>query len=356
MNFNNLETKYTFDDVLLIPQHSEIKSRKFPLVSISKGGLNLGVPIIASPMNSVTGEDMIIAMAQQGGASVLHRFMPLKEQILIAGKAYDALIKKNIYNPHNHIYVAVGATDDYMDRVRSLWASGVSRFCIDVANGHSKVCIDAVKRIRDCYPLAKIMAGNVCTAVGAEKLIMAGANSIRCGIGPGAVCKTREVTGHGYPQLSAIAETCLARGNHNVAIIADGGIRHSGDAVKALAAGADAIMVGSMLSGTVESPGEIIEENNRLYKYYSGMASERGRSQWFDREKTGFVPEGVSIKIPYTGKTVENVINNLVGGLKTGMSYSGASSLDELRAKAQWVRVTNAGVIEGSPHGKILEK
>lgn len=355
---------FTFDDFVLAPNHSTVKSRKDPEVSINKETMKLNIPLISSPMSSVTEEEMMVTMANLGGMGVLHRFMSLEQQMKIvqrvAGKLYG------IDNSENYICVAIGANGDFKERAIALYDVGVRNFCIDVANGHAEYCVNAVKDIKELCPEAYVMAGNVCTFDGALRLAEAGADSIRVGVGPGSVCTTRQVTGHGVPQLSAI-EDCVRikwRGNgfsdnspvpskyHNVTIIADGGIRKSGDIVKSLAIGADVVMIGSLLAGTEESPGDIIEENDRLYKYYAGMASEYSRSKWFDRVKSGFVPEGISTKIPYTGKTAKDVVNGLVGGLQAGMSYADAHTLLELQGKAKWMRVTGPGVIEGSPHGK----
>jgi len=197
------------------------------------------------------------------------------------------------------------------------------------------------------------MAGNVCTYDGAMRLAKAGANLLRVGVGPGAVCKTRMVTGHGVPQLSALEECVSIQKFYDVTIIADGGIRSSGDIVKALAIGADTVMLGSLLAGTSDTPGETHKnpETGMLYKYYHGMASTEGRASWYDRAKTSYVPEGESIKVPYKGDT-NKIIDELMGGLRSGMSYSGAGNLKELWKNACWMRVTPSGWREGTPHGK----
>lgn len=732
-------TAYTFDDFLLAPGHSDVESRKHPKVSTDICGIRYNTPVISSPMNTVTEVDMLRTMSEAGGTGVLHRYMSIEDQVDQAKEALE-LIPRYV---NGGFFVAVGANGDAMERVERLWASGVRRFCIDVANGHSVHCLKAVRHIKQKHPKAYVMAGNVCTYDGALRLAQAGANAIRVGIGGGcfvagtrvlmgdgmykniediragdkvinmngdpvkvkkswctghkkvlklrhtqfyketyctpdheffvgdlnrlsdntitargyakslregdfmwshikalgravllmpnkikfdmpisfkipllkrsggnnksnftykvdstlkssyksgymigmflgdgnahcsdyknskrgsvswylgtkekdkalklckavygtvgknpsfkfyknmiqvnlhykpladilntfgkkdekhlpskflvsdreylqglydglidsdgheeksngrvgftntspqlvelfgllnymikgtfpdyrrekkscgkhinianlkdsyssrvlkqakkrisgnmqivkilektdgstkalfdsvpvydievdcpthsfvannaivhnSMCTTRLVTGHGMPQLTAI-EDCAkikVKGNRHsdnslvpsefseVAIIADGGIRGSNDIIKALAIGADAVMLGGLLAGTEETPGEWIEENGQLYKYYAGMASEVGRAKWFDRGKTGFVPEGVSTKILYNGKTASKVLENLMGELKVGMSYSGAHNLAELREKAQWVRITGAGVVEGTPHGK----
>jgi IMP dehydrogenase len=207
------------------------------------------------------------------------------------------------------------------------------------------------------FPDATIMSGNVCSYNGAFRLADSGVDSIRVGVGSGAMCITRQVTGHGVPQLSAIEECAAIKDLSgkcfpDVAIISDGGIRKSGDIVKSLAIGADAVMVGSLLAGTTETPGEYIEEEGRLFKYYSGMASSEAREKWFDKSKVGLPIEGVSKKVPYLGRSAKRIVNDLCQSVKVGLSYSGAKNIQELREKAMWRKVTNAGYIEGTPHGK----
>lgn len=351
MNYNpsklcNAPEGFTFDDFVLEPVHSAIPSRKFPDVSVGLPGLTLATAVMAAPMNTITEEEMVLAMVDQGATAVLHRFMSLETQLNVCRRLQET-------RGRSAYWVAVGATKDYLERVQELKKLGVDKFCIDVANGHSDICVSAVRTIASKVPGVQIFAGNVCTFDGAMKLADAGASVIRVGIGPGSMCTTRVVTGHGVPQLTAIEECALIKGQHpQVAIVADGGLRGSGDLVKAFAIGADAVMIGSLLKATKETPGDIIEEGGKRFKYYSGMASEEGRANWFDRTETGFVPEGVSTKVPYEGKTVEEVMAKLIGGLKVGMSYSNASNIKELRKNAKWRRVSSAGFVEGTPHGR----
>ncbi len=337
---------FTFDDFIIAPTHSTVPSRKAPDVSVGLPGLSLRTAVVAAPMNTITEDEMVGAMNTEGATSVLHRFLSLEEQLKMCAKLQATDARSNYF-------VAVGATKDFLERVQELNKIGVNKFCIDVANGHSASCISAVQTIMSKLSGVDVMAVDVCTFDGAIRLAEVGASSIRVGIGPGSMCTTRLVTGHGVPQLSAI-EDCTRIKDHfpKVAIIADGGLRGSGDLVKAFAIGADAVMIGSLLKATKETPGEIIEEGGKRYKYYHGMASEEGRASWFDRAETGFVPEGVSVKVPYEGKTVKEVMAKLIGGLQVGMSYSGALNLAELRKNAKWMRVTLAGFTEGTPHGK----
>lgn len=342
---------YTFDDFILVPNHSTIKSRKDPDISVNLPGLSLSTAIISAPMNTITEENMILAMADEGASSVLHRFMELEKQIAISKNVIGVGV--------DNFWVAVGATKDYLERVIELNKIGVNNFCVDVANGHSEMCISAVRNIKQKVPNVNIFAGNVCTLEGARRLVEAGANVIRVGIGPGSMCTTRMITGHGLPQLSAIEECSMIKKQFpKVAVVADGGIRKSGDIVKALAIGADAVMLGGLLAGTDETPGEVkcldprYPELNK-YKKYAGMASQEGRkfNGWFAEEDASFIPEGESTKVPYKGP-VRKVISNLVGGLKVGMSYAGATNIKELQEKAQWRQITHSGQIEGTSHGK----
>jgi IMP dehydrogenase len=359
---------YTFDDMVLVPVYSKVKSRKEPSISTDVPGFQYDLPVVSSPMNTVTETEMLLALHSIGGVGVLHRYMSIESQVKIVNEVTARLsdagpVKLDEDTPP--FYVAVGANGDFQERIRALRNAGVTGFCVDVANGHNELSVQAVRAIRRLVPDARIMAGNVCTFDGAVRLAEAGANSIRVGIGGGSVCTTRQVTGHGLPQLTAI-EDCVRiksaeyysepygmqyKSYPDVAIIADGGIRKSGDIVKALAAGADAVMIGSLIAGTEETPGEWLDEGGKLYKYYHGMASDEGRAQW-KGQVSGVPAEGVSTKVLYTGKQATKIIQKMCGSVQVGLSISGAANLRELRFKAKWARVTPAGYIEGTPHGK----
>lgn len=350
---NGAKEAFTFDDLSLVPRYSSIRSRKDPDVSTTLGKIALKIPIISSPMSTVTAADMAETMAIAGGVGIIHRYMSIDDHVASA----KATIGRVGDYRRDKIMCAIGANGDSMDRARALWDAGIRGFCIDVANGHSVHCIETVARIRDGFPGAHIMAGNVCTSEGVRYLAQAGANSIRVGIGGGSMCKTRVVTGHGVPQLSAIEECAniddgygVFKKDKNVSIIADGGIRSAGDIVKALAIGADSVMLGGLLAGTSDTPGEEHVYGGQLCKHYSGMASEMARESYFNKEKTSYVPEGESTRVPYKGSTIE-VVDALVAGLRVGMSYSGARTLEELNKKASWTRVTANGAVEGTPHG-----
>jgi|SRR5688572_1953532 len=335
---------YTFDDVLLVPQHSKITSRADVDLSTTLGNMKLKLPILSANMDTVTEGKMAVAMGRAGGAGVLHRFaepevvnkwLEMCHEAEVPGIASFGLSKKDespmLCGGKNGAFTAI---------------------CIDVAHGDHDRVIDLIKWIRPQLPPSiDIIAGNVATGEAALRLVRAGANIIKVGIGPGSVCSTRIMTGHGVPQLSAILDVSMSLNlqsiTPNFSIIADGGIRNSGDIVKALAAGADAVMLGSLLAGTEESPGDIIMQDGQAFKSYRGMAS-------FDVQKekrVGETPrvEGVSAKVPFRG-SVHLTLASLESGIRSGLSYSGANNLDELRESAEFVIVTQNGMRESGTH------
>ena len=329
----------TFDDVFLVPIHSEIRSRKDPDPSTVIGKNLLKKPIIAAPMTTVVGVEMCKSLTDAGATAVIHRYCTIDEQVSVYSSASSGTC-----------FAAIGASGDFLERATALREAGCTNFCIDVANGHSIVALEATKSVRKEFPEVDIMAGNVCTLDGASCLRDAGANIIRVGIGGGSVCSTRLVTGFGVPQFTAIEDVCLCEGVH---VVADGGIRSSGDIVKALAAGADAVMIGGLFAGTDQAPGYVKQDSNgNRYKLFHGMASSEARSEHFSKELSSFVPEGVSTKVPYKGDVVE-VLNNLVDGLKVGMTFANATNLSGLYCNAEWIRVTDNGRREGNPNKRL---
>jgi len=255
---------------------------------------------------------------------------------------------------------AVGVSADTMLRVQKLVEANVDVIVVDTAHGHSQGVIDTVRKIREAYPNLNIIAGNVATAEATRALIEAGADVIKVGIGPGSICTTRVVAGVGVPQITAIYDCATEARKHGVSIIADGGIKYSGDIVKALAAGGHAVMLGSLLAGTSESPGETEIYQGRRFKVYRGMGSvaamEKGsKDRYFQEDNKKFVPEGIEGRIPYKGPLVETIYQ-LVGGLRSGMGYCGCKNLYELREKAQFVRMTGAGLRESHPHDVQITK
>lgn len=255
---------------------------------------------------------------------------------------------------------AVGVTHDCLERVEALLAANVDVISIDTAHGHSKGVIDTVKKIRATFPHANIIAGNVATYEATEALIEAGVDCVKVGIGPGSICTTRVVAGVGVPQITAVMECARAAKTHNIPIIADGGIKYSGDIAKAIAAGANCVMLGSLLAGTDESPGEMELYQGRRFKVYRGMGSlaamEHGsKDRYFQEDAKKLVPEGVEGRVPYKGSLSE-VVFQLLGGLRSGMGYCGTPTIDDLRENGRFVKITGAGLAESHPHDVFITK
>ncbi len=336
---------YTFDDVLLVPQHSKIASRADVDISTQLGGMNLKLPILSANMDTVTEAKMAIAMSKNGGAGVLHRFARYEDQLSWfracrrASAPVIASLGLDEYDRDNLLYHTY-QTERIIDAV-----------CFDVAHGDHERMINMVRSTRERYPDLDIIAGNVATGSAASSLVHAGANIIKVGIGPGSVCSTRIMTGHGVPQLTAIIDVVQSLMFQSALprayVIADGGIRNSGDIVKALAAGADAVMLGSLLAGTEESPGDVVMQDGQAFKSYRGMASYDVQKE----KRAGQPPrvEGVSAKVPFKG-SVDHTLNVLENGIRSGLSYSGARNLDELRDLAEFVVVTQNGMRESGTH------
>ncbi|MCU1290291.1 MAG: guaB [Acidobacteria bacterium] len=258
---------------------------------------------------------------------------------------------------------AIGATGDYLERAEALMNSRVDAIVIDTAHGHSSRVIEAVKTVKSKYPELELIAGNVATAEATKALIDAGVDAVKIGIGPGSICTTRVVTGAGVPQITAIIECVEAAKQSNVPIIADGGVKYSGDVAKAIAAGADSVMIGSLFAGTEEAPGEVILFQGRNFKTYRGMGSigamKKGSSDRYSQEGTvadsKYVPEGIEGRVAYKG-TVAETVTQLVGGLKSGMGYTGCRDIQELQTQAKFVRITSAGLRESHVHDVIITK
>jgi len=352
----------TYDDVLLVPQRSSLRSRHDADTSTNISKLiKLKIPIISANTDTVTESEMAIAMAKAGGIGIIHRFMTIKDQV----DEVRTVKKEKVINPNLEtidgkgklkVGGAVGVVDDCMERATALIKVGVDFILVDIAHGHAEHTIKAVEEIRSKFPQIEIMAGNVATTQGVVDLIKAGANSIKVGIGPGSVCKTRLVTGCGVPQLTAILDCVEAAEHYNVPIIADGGIKYSGDITKALSAGASAVMLARLLQGTEESASLPIIKDDRKYKISRGVATigaKLARSIASGKELNkndivDYVPEGVESMVPYQGTTKE-VLNQLVGGLRSGMSYCGARTLEELKNNAEFIQVTPLSLIESAP-------
>jgi len=331
------EKALCFDDILLVPQYSEVKSRKD--IDASMHGYEF--PIVSSPMDTVTEWPMAVAIANQGGIGLIHRYMNKSDQLM----QLDAAIKST-YNKSN-IGIAISALD-VLDSQYILDAIniGAKWFCIDTANGHGESCIRAVKTFKYYYPEVNLMAGNVSTAKGFETLSRMGADAVRVGIGGGATCTTRIVSGHGVPTLQSIID-CYEwkkETNSKTLIVADGGIKNSGDIVKAFAAGSDLVMLGSMLAGTEETPGDIING----FKHFRGMASAEAQLDWRGEVS---VAEGISTMIPCKGSVI-NIFNEILDGIGSGCSYSGTHTLKELADQAFYIEVSPLSRAESVPHAK----
>jgi IMP dehydrogenase len=479
MAYEKIIDGLTFDDVLLVPKKSTVRSRREVLTTTNLSRrIQLKVPIISAPMDTVTEHSMAITMARAGGIGIIHRFMTTEQQVeevlkvkrsesivieqpytlngdqrlkdakrlmsqygisglLVLderGRLVGILTERDILFEHNSekrvseimtgykdlitapadvnlqeaqrilhshkleklplidkdgklrglittrdimnleqypnsskdekgrlmVGAAVGVKSGYLQRAKALYDAGADVLVLDVAHAHSDITLEAVRSIKKTVPDIELIAGNVATKEGTEDLITAGADAVKVGIGSGSICITRIVTGAGVPQLTAILECTKIADKNGVPIIADGGVRNSGDITKAIAAGSSTVMVGSLLAGTEESPGITVMRESRKYKLVRGMASvaasydrtARESEQNEDDSAVGlldYVPEGVEAFVPYKGNASE-LLAQLVGGLKSGMSYSGATELSQMRGKGTFVRISQAGLKESYPH------
>ena len=328
----------SYNDVLLVPQYSDIKSRKEVDISSNLGQLKFDIPIIASPMDTISEAPMAEAMSVLGGLSIIHRYNTPEEQAQIVKTVTSTI-------PPATVGGAIGTSGDYLERASALVKAGAKVLCVDVAHGHHTLMKTALRSLRVTFGTkVHIMAGNVATLEGYNDLVDWGADSVRCNIGGGSICSTRIQTGHGVPGFHTIID--CARSDRNVPIIADGGIRNSGDIVKALAAGADFVMLGSLLSGTDETPGDIINTRKGKFKAYRGMASKDAQVEW--RGKTASL-EGIATTVAYKGP-VASVVSELERGIRSGLSYSGARNIQTLQATAKFIRQTTSGQTESGTH------
>lgn len=354
-------TALTFDDVLLVPAYSEVLPREVSTKARFTRNISLNIPIVSAAMDTVSEKAMAIMLARKGGISVVHKNMGIEAQArqIREVKEYPAEGDKiPCLDAEGRLRVAagVGITADVLDRVTALVEAGVDAIVLDSAHGDSHGVVEALRKIKAVYPELDTVVGNIATAEAAVRLIEAGADSLKVGIGPGSICTTRIIAGVGVPQISAIYDVAKAAEGSGVPVIADGGLRYSGDIVKALAAGGDSVMIGSMFAGTDEAPGEIFEENGRKFKSYRGMGSvdamkAGSRDRYFqDGEDSTkkLVPEGVVARVPYKG-SVGDIIYQLVGGIRSGMGYCGAADIDALHT-ARFVRITANGLVENHPH------
>ena len=400
----------TFDDVLLIPAYSEVLPRNVDLTTKFSRNITLNIPMVSAAMDTVTEAKLAIAIAREGGIGVIHKNMTIAEQakqvqtvkraengmiydpvtITKGKRVADALammaeykiggipvvdeggylvgivtnrdlrfekdMNRSIDEVMTKENLVVGVTFNTFERVAALVDAGVDALVIDTAHGHSKGVVDVLKQIKAQYPHIDCVVGNIATGEAAKYLVEAGADAVKVGIGPGSICTTRVIAGVGVPQLSAIYDVAKALEGTGVPLIADGGLRYSGDIVKAIAAGGSSVMMGSLLAGVEESPGDTIIFNGRKFKSYRGMGSleamQKGsKDRYFqdvEDDVKKLVPEGIAARVPFKGSLYE-VIYQMVGGLRAGMGYCGAHNIEELH-KARFTRITNAGVQESHPH------
>ena len=343
----------TYDDVLLLPDASEVVPSEVDTKTRLTRNIELSIPVISSAMDTVTESVMAIAMARAGGIGIIHRNFSIEEQVenVIQVKRFGI------------VGAAVGVGDDGFARASALIDSGVDVIVVDTAHGHHRAVLDEIARIKKAFPKIEIIGGNIATRAGAQALINAGADAVKVGVGPGSICTTRVVAGVGVPQVTAIMEAHKACVKADIPLIADGGLQFSGDIAKAIVAGADTVMVGSLLAGCDESPGELIEINGQKFKGYRGMGSlgamqSRGEKKSYSKDRymqddvlaeDKLIPEGIEGKVAYSGP-VQEVVHQLVGGLRSGMGYAGAATIKDLQINGQLIQITSAGLQESHPH------
>ena len=338
----------TFDDVLLLPRYSNILPSEAEITLDLTNSIKLQAPFLSSAMDTVTESKMAIAIAKSGGIGIIHRNLNIKKQSIEIKKVKKINLK---------VGAAIGTNIEDLIRAKSLIDSGVDLIVIDTAHGHSEKVLKTLLKVKKINSKMPVCVGNIATGEAAKKLYNSGADIIKVGIGPGSICTTRMVAGIGVPQITAIMEVKEALKGKNTKIISDGGIKFSGDIAKALAAGADAIMMGSIFAGTEESPGKKFKIKNKYYKKYRGMGSIGAMSagssnRYFQKnykDKSKFVPEGVDGRVEYKGK-VSKIIYQLKGGLKSSMGYIGAKKLNDIQKKAKFVKITKAGFYESMVH------
>ena len=351
----SIKEALTFDDVTLTPSYSEIlPSEVDTSINLTKY-LKLKTPLLSAAMDTVTESKMAIAIARAGGVGVIHRNLDVKKQIIEIRK-----VKKQKLL----VGAAVGAGPQEFKRAEAILKEGIDLIVVDTAHGHTKKVSEIIKYIKKTKNRKiALCAGNIATAEAARFLIKLGVDIIKVGIGPGSICTTRLVAGIGVPQLSAIISVKNGIKNKNIKIISDGGIKYSGDLAKAFAAGADAVMIGSLFAGTDETPGKLIKKNGKMFKSFRGMGSvgamNKGSADRYfqikQKDSSKYVPEGVEGFVKYKGK-VELIIYKLIGGLKSSMGYLGSKVISKLRYKANFVKITKAGFYESMVHNVDMVK
>lgn len=362
----------TFDDVLLTPGYSDFSRSEITLDTRLTRNIKLKIPLVSAPMDTVTESKLAIELAKLGGIGIIHRNLSISDQA-----SEVALVKKNKLL----VGAAIGVSEGYKERLQALLKVKVDVVVLDSAHGWTNKFLEAARFIKKTYPKLDVIIGNIATFEAAQDLIKAGADGLRVGMGPGAICTTRIISGMGVPQITAVTETARAARKHNIPVIADGGIKYSGDIVKALAAGASTVMMGSFFASAEEAPGEILElkaeqvptrfksiwkKNQKTYKFksYRGMGSvsamQHGAKIKSEDEYHGksykdkvLVAEGVEGLVPVKGK-LEDIISQAIGGVKSGMYYVGARNILELQKKAKFIQITHASLTESHPHEVLI--
>jgi len=346
----------TYDDVNIVPKYSELESRsEIKLTTKFTKNTEIKIPIVSSPMDTVTEDVMAIEMGRLGGVGIIHRFNTIEHQVKMISNVSKSLHDISIEEAKKYgftstpICAAVGVTGDYLERAKELVLSGCNVILIDVAHGHHKLVGEAIGEIKRDISDIEVIAGSIATSEAARQLCEWGVDGLRVGVGNGSLCETRIRTGVGLPQVTALLDVCSVADDYDVPVIADGGIRNVGDVCKGLGCGADSVMLGSLLAGTKETPGDITKvgewPNERLYKKYRGSASIDSKS---DRGEYNNI-EGNSKIIPYKGK-VKRILSDIRDGLSSSFSYVGARDILDFQSKCEFVRVTQAGTIEAKPH------
>jgi IMP dehydrogenase len=344
----------TYDDVLLLPDASDVVPSEVDTRTQLTRSIYLDIPLVSSAMDTVTESTMAIAMAKSGGIGIIHRNLAVDEQV-----THVKLVK----GARLLVGAAVGVGDDGFDRAEALIGAGVDVIVVDTAHGHHRAVLEAIAKIKKHFPKQEIIGGNIATRAGAQALINAGADAVKVGVGPGSICTTRVVAGVGVPQITAIMEAAKACKKADIPLIADGGLQFSGDIAKAIVSGADTVMLGSLLAGCEESPGELVEIDGKKFKTYRGMGSlgamqSRGTKKSYSKDRymqddvlaeDKLVPEGIEGKVAYRGPASE-VVHQLVGGLRSGMGYAGAENIAALQKRGRLIQITSAGLQESHPH------
>lgn len=378
------EVGLTYDDVMLLPGHTDIIPSEADTGTLLTKRISLRIPLVSAAMDTVTEDKMAIAMARLGGLGVLHRNLSIADQAAMVKRVKRADgptstpvtaqdLENAAHSPHAtkdpqgrlRVGAAIGFFGDGWERACALLESGVDVLVVDTANGESQGVLDMVRRVKSDRAFAEVdvIGGQAATRAGAEALIDAGVDAIKVGVGPGSICTTRVVAGVGVPQITAVHEVSLAAGEAGVPVIADGGLQYSGDIAKALVAGANSVMLGSLLAGTDESPGDLVFSGSKQYKTYRGMGSlgaleTRGRRTSYSKDRyfqadvvsnEKLIAEGVEGRVQYRG-SLDNVLHQLTGGLRQSMFYVGAADITELKLKGQFIRMTAAGLRESHPH------